>query len=82
MEYHVKNYIYSQGSKIINFLRKLFNFEVMAVAPQSVTLGSTNIRIPHGILVTSNAGVSSNFMVSPKFSKYFLQINSSNYSAN
>ncbi|KAF7629224.1 hypothetical protein Mgra_00009246 [Meloidogyne graminicola] len=37
---------------------------LMAVAPQSITLASTNIRVPHGLLVISNAGLSSNFMAS------------------
>nr|CAD2134985.1 unnamed protein product [Meloidogyne enterolobii] len=35
---------------------------LMAVAPQSITLASTNIRIPHGLLALSNAGLTSNFM--------------------
>ena len=38
---------------------------IMAVAPQSITLGASNIRIPHGILVVGNFGATSNFMVSP-----------------
>uniref|UniRef100_A0A914NFL1 Uncharacterized protein n=1 Tax=Meloidogyne incognita TaxID=6306 RepID=A0A914NFL1_MELIC len=37
---------------------------LMAVAPQSITLASTNIRIPHGLLALSNAGLTSNFMAS------------------
>ncbi|KAL3069438.1 hypothetical protein niasHS_018163 [Heterodera schachtii] len=54
--------------EVLIFLRSisigyiLVALSIMAVAPQSITLASANIRIPHGLLVVGNAGASSNFM--------------------